>query len=74
MDALDPTEGATVPTLAVAVEDLEWFDLPPQARRVLRHVDGSARLDEICSKTGDSLDDAISVVEQLTREGLLSRR
>jgi hypothetical protein len=74
MDALEPVEGTTVPTLAIAVDDLEWFDLPPLARRMLRHVDGSARLDEICSKTGDSVDDAICVVEQLMREGLLSRR
>jgi len=74
MDALVPVGGATVPALAVALDDLEWFDLPPIARRVLRHVDGVASMDGICSKSGDSLDDAISLVEQLARDGLVSFR
>jgi len=64
----------TVPALNVALDDLEWFDLPPLARRVLHHIDGASRLDEICSKAGDSLADAIRLVEQLAREGLVSCR
>lgn len=55
----------------MALDDLEWFDPPPLARRMLRHIDGAARLDEIGSKAGDSLTDAIRLVEQLAREGLL---
>jgi hypothetical protein len=73
-DVLLPIGAETIPALTVALDDLEWFDLPPLARRMLRHIDGAARLDEICSKAGDSLTDAIRLVEKLAREGLLSCR
>ncbi len=73
-DLLLPIGAETIPALNVAPDDVEWFDLPPLARSMLRHVDGAARLDEICSKAGDSLTDAIRLVEQLAREGLLSCR
>jgi hypothetical protein len=74
MAALVPAQGATVPELSVSLEDLEWFDLPPLARRVIGHVDGSARIEQICSRVGVSLDEAVVLVEELARGGLLTYR
>jgi hypothetical protein len=74
MEALVPPRAATVPDLLVSLEDLEWFDLPPLARRIIDHVDGSARIDEICSTVGGAIDEALIVVEQLARDGLLTYR
>jgi len=73
-DVFAVVDETTVPVLTVARDDLEWFDLPPLARRVLRHVDGCARVGEICSKTGDRVDDGITAIQQLAHEGLVSCR
>jgi hypothetical protein len=64
-------EADTVPTLAVAREDLEWFDLPPVVRGLLHHVDGEAALEQVCTRAAQPLDQGIALVEQLVRDGLL---
>ncbi len=64
-------EADAVPALAVAREDLEWFDLPPAVRGFLGHVDGDSTLDVVCSRAARSIDEGIALVEQLIRDGIL---
>jgi hypothetical protein len=61
----------TVPTLAVAREDLEWFDLGPLVRNVLRHVDGERSIAKICAQVGQTPDQGVMLIEQLVRDGLV---
>ena len=64
----------TVPMLAVAREDLEWFDLAQPVRDLLRHVDGEAKLSAVCTRARRTLEDGVSLVEQLVRDGVLACR
>jgi hypothetical protein len=61
----------SVPRLAVAHEDLEWFELSPNARRMLEFVDGAATLEVICIRMGLPLTEGMDAIEVLTREGLV---
>jgi hypothetical protein len=61
----------TVPNLAVAREDLEWFDLAPLVRNVLRYVDGERSIAKISAEVGQTPDAGIALVEQLVRDGLV---
>ncbi len=69
-----PFEATTIPELTVAREDLEWFDLAPLARRLLEHIDGEASVEAICLRAGLPVTDAIDLVEELAREGLVAPR
>ena len=71
MEVFWPVEATTVPTLAVAKEDLEWFELPPMARKLLEHVDGTTPIEEICARSGVSLLDASALFDELAREGIV---
>jgi hypothetical protein len=64
----------TVPMLAVAREDLEWFDLAQPVRELLKHVDGEAKLSTVCTRAGRTLEDGVGLVEQLVRDGVLACR
>lgn len=61
-----------VPLLDVARDDLEWFDLQPVARALLRHVDGHASLATIAESADVPLDEATAVLHELAREGVLT--
>jgi hypothetical protein len=63
-----------VPELVVAREDLEWFDLTPEARSLLQHVDGESAVQAICDKMHLPADDVIAQLERLAGEGLVSWR
>jgi hypothetical protein len=64
-------EADTIPVLAVAREDLEWFDLAPAVLGLLEHVDGSASLETVCARAGRPVDQGVALVEQLIRDGLV---
>ncbi len=67
-------DGDTVPMLAVAREDLEWFDLAQPVRDLLRHVDGEATVSTVCDRAKHSVEDGVTLVEQLVRDGVLACR
>jgi hypothetical protein len=69
-----PVEATTIPELTVAREDLEWFDLPAGARRILAYIDGDATVEIISSRAGLPLTDTIDLVEELAHEGLVVPR
>jgi hypothetical protein len=62
----------TIVVLAVAREDLEWFDLSADIRDLLQQVDGTSSLSHVCTRAGRSVDDGIALVEQLVRDGVLA--
>jgi hypothetical protein len=72
MEVFWPVEATTVPSLAVAREDLEWFDLPPLARKLLEHVDGVAPVEAICARAGVELVDGSNIFDDLVREGIVA--
>jgi hypothetical protein len=74
MEVLWPVEPATIAELAVARDDLEWFELPPLCRKLLEHVDGMATVEAICERSGVSMSDAVDLFEDLIREGIVATR
>jgi len=72
MEVFWPVEATTIPSLAVARDDLEWFDIPPLARQLLEHVDGVATVEGISERTGISLGDASNLFDDLVRESIVS--
>jgi hypothetical protein len=71
MEVFWPVEAASVPALAVAREDLEWFELPPLARKVLEFVDGHRTIESIAEVTELPLVDASNLFDDLVREGIV---
>jgi hypothetical protein len=74
MEVFWPVEATTIPSLAVARDDLEWFDIPPLARKLLEHTDGMATIEAICARSGIELVDASNLFDDLVREGIVSTR
>jgi len=71
MVAFATVEPGVVPLLLVARDDLEWFQLQPVARALLRHVDGEATIGTISQLAGVPLDRAMTTLHELAREGIL---
>jgi hypothetical protein len=67
-------DGRAVPVLTVSREDLEWFDLGPLAHRLLAGVDGRDAIAAICERAAVPIGEAISVFEDLVRDGLIACR
>jgi hypothetical protein len=63
-----------IPELVVARDDLEWFDLTPEARRVLQFVDGERAVSAICDQLRRPANDVMGELERLAGEGLVSWR
>jgi hypothetical protein len=74
MEVFWAVDASTIPSLAVARDDLEWFDIPPLARQLLEHVDGNAAIEAISARTGISLVDASNLFDDLVREGIVAVR
>jgi hypothetical protein len=71
MQAMPAVDSGTVPCLAVAREDLEWFGLSPVALSLVRHVDGVASLATICEAAGMRMAEVARIFEDLERDGLV---
>ena len=74
MEVFWPVEPTHIPTLAVARDDLEWFELPALCRKLLEHVDGTATIEAISARSGVSLTDASDLFDELVREGIVTTR
>jgi hypothetical protein len=66
-----PMQETSVPKLAVSLDDLAWFDLSPDARRMLEFIDGASSLEIICIRMGLPLTEGMDAVDVLAREGLV---
>jgi hypothetical protein len=70
-----PSSGlGAVPELVVAREDLEWFDVTPYARSILRYVDGRQSIEAICARACLKADEVVSTIHQLERDGVITLR
>lgn len=74
MEVLLPIEATTIAEVAVGKEDLEWFELPPLAHKLLEEIDGATSIETICDRAGLVLTDAIDMVEAMAREGIIVTR
>lgn len=62
---------ARVPRLAVAFEDVGWFELDVDADVLVRNVDGEADLATTALRCGLAPDDALRIVRTLVERGIL---
>jgi hypothetical protein len=74
MAAFATVEPDVVALLLVARDDLEWFQLQPAARALLRHVDGQATIADIARLAGVPLEPAMKTLHELAREGIVTWR
>ena len=74
MEVFWPVEPATIVELAVARDDLEWFELPQMARTLLEHVDGQSSVEAICIKSSVPVAEAMDLFDELAREGIVVTR
>jgi hypothetical protein len=72
MEVVWPVEATAVPQLAVAREDLEWFELPQAARKLLEQLDGQATVGTIAERAGVPILEATDLFEELIREGIVA--
>jgi hypothetical protein len=63
-----------VPSLAMGREDLEWFELSPMARSLLRHVNGRDTVDVIASRLAMTIEEVMTELDRLAREGVVTLR
>jgi hypothetical protein len=63
-----------VPSLAVAREDLECFELPQLTRDLLRQVDGHSTLATLCARGAFALEAATAACHELERQGIVTLR
>ena len=63
---------ASVPTLAVSRDDLEWFSLSGPAREVLGQVNGRDTVEKLAGALGMPTERALTELEGLAREGVIT--
>lgn len=63
-----------VPSLAIAREDLAWFELPRLARDLLGHIDGRSTLAVVCARGGFVIEAATAACNELERQGIVTLR
>jgi hypothetical protein len=72
MHVLGSIASDSVPVLAVAREDLEWFEIAPYPRSLLRYVDGRQSIAAICAHARFKVDEALAAFHDLARDGLVT--
>jgi len=70
-DALGPN---AIPVLAVSHEDLAWFDLGPEAVRLLAFVNGISSLEAICAKANITAEEGAVLLLDLAEVGVVGFR
>jgi hypothetical protein len=73
-DAAPLARGSDVPVLAIAADDLEWFDVTPSARDLLRQVNGRDTVDTLSSLLRLPADGLLAELDVLARDGLITWR
>jgi hypothetical protein len=74
MQSLGSVTSDAVPVLAVAREDLEWFDLPQVNRSLVGLVDGRRSIVELARHAGAPLDRAMASFHEMARDGIVTLR
>lgn len=74
MQSLGSVTSDAVPMLAVAREDLEWFDLAQPVRTLLALVDGVVPIAGLALRAGVAVDGAMASFHELARDGIVTLR
>ena len=74
MHSLANVGSDTVPSLAVATEDLAWFELPEPAAALVGLVDGTANIGALSTRAGVALEAATCTFHELARDGIVTLR
>ena len=74
MQSLGSVTSDAVATLAVAREDLEWFDLPVLSRSLLALIDGRETIASLARRAGIALDRAMASFHEMARDGIVTLR
>jgi hypothetical protein len=72
--ARDALGTESVPFVVASRQDLARFDLTPEARRLLSHVNGIASLEAICGNANITAEEGASLVLDLAAEGIVGFR
>jgi hypothetical protein len=70
----DALGGDAVPVLVASPDELGWFDLPPEAARLLALVNGVSSLDTICARANVASQDGAQTLLELAERGIVSFR
>ncbi len=64
----------TVPALAIAQDDLSWFELPQPAAKLVAEVDGRITIGTIATRARVAGDVAMWAFHELARQGIVTLR
>jgi hypothetical protein len=64
----------TVPMLAVAKDDLAWFELPQPAAKLVAEVDGKVNIGVIATRARTAPDATMHAFHELARQGIVTLR
>ena len=64
----------TVPVVIASADELGWLDLPPEAEKLLAHINGVSTFERICAKANVSSEDGALIVLELAEQGVISFR
>ena len=70
----DALGDGTVPVLLASPDELGWLDLPPEAARLLGHIDGVSSLDAVCSRANVASEDGALILLELAELGIVMFR
>ena len=70
----DALGGDAVPVLVASRDELDWFDFPAEASRLLAHVNGISSLDSVCATANVASQDGAQLLLELAEQGIVSFR
>jgi len=73
-DVRDALGDDAVPVRLASPDEKGWLDLPPEAARLLAHVDGVSSLGTICARANVASQDGAIILLELAEQGIVSFR
>jgi hypothetical protein len=73
-DLRDALGDDTVPVVIASPDELGWLDLPPEAERLLAHINGVSTFERICAKANVTSEEGAFIVLDLAEQGIISFR
>jgi hypothetical protein len=70
-DAREALGADAVAVLVMSREELEWFELGPEAIQILGHVDGISSIDSVCAEARISPQDGAAILLELAERGIV---
>jgi len=73
-DARDALGSDSVPFMAMSRQELAWFDVGPEATKLLAHVDGVSSIETVCARANVTAGEGASLLLDLAERGVVSFR